>query len=235
MGLFKKKKKVDYDAKAHEIERNIWELENKQILYLDKLKGVVAKQAEYKEAAKRETDKNMQRHYANLYLNAEKEKEQYAYSINEISKEIVSNAKMAQLVDTQALFVQLENMQSLSLEEIGQMSESITTSRQKREALTQLRNEAIDKAMYHSSAVQPQNLRADELLGSWAQEEENERREREEKEKLEREQAAAEKAVEEQKQAQEQAQAQGEEQAEESKSDDEVEKFLRSLKAGDDV
>ncbi len=235
MGLFKKKKKVDYDAKAHEIERNIWELENKQIVYLDKLKGVVSKQAEYKEAAKRETDKNMQRHYANLYLNAEKEKEQYAYSINEISKEIVSNAKMAQLVDTQALFVQLENMQSLSLEEIGQMSESITSSRQKREALTQLRNEAIDKAMYHSSAVQSQNIRADELLGSWAQEEENERREREEKARLLKEEAEERAAQEKERQAQESEIAERSEAAEEAEGQDEVEEFLRSLKAGEDV
>lgn len=233
MSWFKKKKKVDYDAKAHEIERNIWELENKQIVYLDKLKGVVSKQAEYKEAARRETDKNMQRHYANLYLNAEKEKEQYAYSINEISKEIVSNAKMAQLVDTQALFVQLESMQSLSLEEIGQMSDSITMSRQKREALTQLRNEAIDKAMYHSSAVQSQNIRADELLGTWAQEEENERREKEEKERLLKEEADAKAALQKEQALKEEV---VEEKAEEETSgDEEVEEFLRSLKAGEDV
>lgn len=236
MGFFKKKKKVDYDAKAHEIERNIWELENKQILYLDKLKGVVSKQAEYKEAAKRETDKNMQRHYANLYLNAEKEKEQYAYSINEISKEIVSNAKMAQLVDTQALFVQLESMQSLSLEEIGNMSESITSSRQKREALTQLRNEAIDKAMYHSSVVQPQNVRADELLGAWAQEEENERREREEKERLLKEEADAKAALETEMAIQESEEVeQSADEKESASGDDEVEEFFRSLKEGEDV
>ena len=37
MGLFKKKKKDDFSAKAREIERNIWELENKQIVYLDKM------------------------------------------------------------------------------------------------------------------------------------------------------------------------------------------------------
>lgn len=229
MGLFKKKKKMpDYDAKAQEIERNIWELENKQIVYLDKMKGVVAKQAEYKQAAKRESDKNMQRHYANLFLNAEKEKEQYAYFINEISKEIVSNAKMAQLVDTQALFVQMEQMQSLSLEEIGQMSQSITSSRQKREALTGLRNEAIDKAMYHSSVTQPQTLRADELLGQWeeedlqAQREEESRlyREREEKEAAERENSA------------EQAE-QRNVSNEEEHEDDAAEEFLRSLSAGE--
>lgn len=168
MGLFgRKKKKIDYLAKAHEIERNIWELENKQILYLDKLKGVVSKQEEYKAAAKAETDKNMQRHFASLYLNAEKEKEQYAYSINEISKEIVSNAKMAQLVDTQALFVELEKMESLSLEQIGEMSHSITNSREKRETMTTLRNEAIDKAMYHSKTQQAQSFAADDLLSKW--------------------------------------------------------------------
>lgn len=168
MGLFsKKKKKVDLNAKSHEIERNIWELENKQILYLDKLKGVVSKQAEYKAQAKAETDKNMQRHYASLYLNAEKEKEQYAYSINEISKEIVSNAKMAQLVDTQALFFELEKMESLSLEQIGQMSQSITSSREKRETMTTLRNEAIDKALYHSKTQQAQSVQADDLLSRW--------------------------------------------------------------------
>ena len=227
MGLFKKKKKTpDYDAKAQEIERNIWELENKQIVYLDKMKGVVAKQAEYKQAAKRESDKNMQRHYANLFLNEEKEKEQYAYFINEISKEIVSNAKMAQLVDTQALFVQMEQMQSLSLEEIGQMSQSITSSRQKREALTGLRNEAIDKAMYHSSVTQPQTLRADELLGQWeeedlqAQREEESRSEREEKEAAELENSAG--------QA-EQRNVSNEEENE----DDAAEEFLRSLSAGE--
>ena len=227
MGLFKKKKKTpDYDAKAQEIERNIWELENKQIVYLDKMKGVVAKQAEYKQAAKRESDKNMQRHYANLFLNAEKEKEQYAYFINEISKEIVSNAKMAQLVDTQALFVQMEQMQSLSLEEIGQMSQSITSSRQKREALTGLRNEAIDKAMYHSSVTQPQTLRADELLGQWeeedlqAQREEESRSEREEKEAAELENSAG--------QA-EQRNVSNEEENE----DDAAEEFLFSLSAGE--
>ena len=227
MGLSKKKKKTpDYDAKAQEIERNIWELENKQIVYLDKMKGVVAKQAEYKQAAKRESDKNMQRHYANLFLNAEKEKEQYAYFINEISKEIVSNAKMAQLVDTQALFVQMEQMQSLSLEEIGQMSQSITSSRQKREALTGLRNEAIDKAMYHSSVTQPQTLRADELLGQWeeedlqAQREEESRSEREEKEAAELENSAG--------QA-EQRNVSNEEENE----DDAAEEFLRSLSAGE--
>lgn len=219
MGLFKKKKKTpDYDAKAQEIERNIWELENKQIVYLDKMKGVVAKQAEYKQAAKRESDKNMQRHYANLFLNAEKEKEQYAYFINEISKEIVSNAKMAQLVDTQALFVQMEQMQSLSLEEIGQMSQSITSSRQKREALTGLRNEAIDKAMYHSSVTQPQTLRADELLGQW--EEEDLQAQREEKEAAERENSA------------EQAE-QRNVSNEEEHEDDAAEEFLRSLSAGE--
>ena len=227
MGLFKKKKKTpDYDAKAQEIERNIWELENKQIVYLDKMKGVVAKQAEYKQAAKRESDKNMQRHYANLFLNAEKEKEQYAYFINEISKEMVSHAKMAQLVDTQALFVQMEQMQSLSLEEIGQMSQSITSSRQKREALTGLRNEAIDKAMYHSSVTQPQTLRADELLGQWeeedlqAQREEESRSEREEKEAAELENSAG--------QA-EQRNVSNEEENE----DDAAEEFLRSLSAGE--
>lgn len=171
MGLFsRKKKKTDYTAKAHEIESNIWELENKQILYLDKLKGVVAKQAEFKAMAKKESDKNMQRHYASLYLNAEKEKEQYAYSINEISKEIVSNAKMAQLVDTQALFLELEKMESLSLEEIGRMSQSITFSREKRETMTTLRNEAIDKALYHSKTQQTQSVKADELLSMWESE-----------------------------------------------------------------
>lgn len=227
MGLFKKKKKTpDYDAKAQEIERNIWELENKQIVYLDKMKGVVAKQAEYKQAAKRESDKNMQRHYANLFLNAEKEKEQYAYFINEISKEIVSNAKMAQLVDTQALFVQMEQMQSLSLEEIGQMSQSITSSRQKREALTGLRNEAIDKAMYHSSVTQPQTLRADELLGQWeeedlqAQREEENRSEREEKEAAEHENSAG------------QAEQRNVSSKEENE-EDAAEEFLRSLSAGE--
>lgn len=227
MGLFKKKKKTpDYDAKAQEIERNIWELENKQIVYLDKMKGVVAKQAEYKQAAKRESDKNMQRHYANLFLNAEKEKEQYAYFINEISKEIVSNAKMAQLVDTQALFVQMEQMQSLSLEEIGQMSQSITSSRQKREALTGLRNEAIDKAMYHSSVTQPQTLRADELLGQWeeedlqAQREEESRSQREEKEAAEHENSA------------EQAEQRNVSSKEENE-DDAAEEFLRSLSVGE--
>lgn len=171
MGLFsRKKKKTDYTAKAHEIESNIWELENKQILYLDKLKGVVAKQAEFKAMAQKESDKNMQRHYANLYLNSEKEKEQYAYSINEISKEIVSNAKMAQLVDTQALFLELEKMESLSLEEIGRMSQSITSSREKRETMTTLRNEAIDKALYHSKTQQTQSVKADELLSMWESE-----------------------------------------------------------------
>lgn len=180
MGLFgRKKKKIDYLAKAHEIERNIWELENKQILYLDKLKGVVSKQEEYKAAAKAETDKNMQRHFASLYLNAEKEKEQYAYSINEISKEIVSNAKMAQLVDTQALFVELEKMESLSLEQIGEMSHSITNSREKRETMTTLRNEAIDKAMYHSKTQQAQSFAADDLLSKWETEAVQEQAERE--------------------------------------------------------
>lgn len=227
MGLFKKKKKTpDYDAKAQEIERNIWELENKQIVYLDKMKGVVAKQAEYKQAAKRETDKNMQRHYANLFLNAEKEKEQYAYFINEISKEIVSNAKMAQLVDTQALFVQMEQMQSLSLEEISQMSQSITSSRQKREAMTGLRNEAIDKAMYHSSVTQPQTLRADELLGQWEEEDEQARREEEKKQEQRR-------AEENEHSEQAAEQAQQKTSDENEASDDAAEEFLRSLSAGE--
>lgn len=170
MGLFKKKKKDDFSAKAREIERNIWELENKQIVYLDKMKGVVSKQAEYKESAKKENDKTMQRHYATLYLNAEREKEQYAYAINEISKEIVSNAKMAQLVDTQTLFVELEKMQTLSLEEIGHMSESINSSRKKRETVTELTNEAIDKALYHKNVAAQVSLPADELLSEWEQE-----------------------------------------------------------------
>lgn len=170
MGLFKKKKKDDFSAKAREIERNIWELENKQIVYLDKMKGVVSKQAEYKESAKKEKDKTMQRHYATLYLNAEREKEQYAYAINEISKEIVSNAKMAQLVDTQTLFVELEKMQTLSLEEIGHMSESINSSRKKRETVTELTNEAIDKALYHKNVAAQVSLPADELLSEWEQE-----------------------------------------------------------------
>lgn len=172
MGLFgKKKKKDDYSAKAREIERNIWELENKQILYLDKMKGVVAKQAEYKESAKKETDKTMQRHYATLYLNAEREKEQYAYAINEISKEIVNSAKMSQLVDTQALFVELEKMQTLSLEEIGKMSESINTSRKRRDTVGQLTSEAIDKALMHKTVSSQVTLPADTLLEEWAQEE----------------------------------------------------------------
>lgn len=172
MGLFgKKKKKDDYSAKAREIERNIWELENKQILYLDKMKGVVAKQAEYKESARKETDKTMQRHYATLYLNAEREKEQYAYAINEISKEIVNSAKMSQLVDTRALFVELEKMQSLSLEEIGKMSESINASRKRRDTVGQLTSEAIDKALMHKTVSSQAALPADTLLEEWAQEE----------------------------------------------------------------
>lgn len=142
---------------------------------------------------------------------------------------------MAQLVDTQALFVQLESMQSLSLEEIGNMSESITSSRQKREALTQLRNEAIDKAMYHSSVVQPQNVRADELLGAWAQEEENERREREEKERLLKEEADAKAALETEMAIQESGEVEQSADEKEADGGDEVEEFLRSLKAGEDV
>lgn len=173
MGLFRKKKKPqpDYGAKAHEIERNIWELENKQIVYLDKMKAVVLKQAEYKAKAAEQKDKNMQRHFAALYLNAEKEKEQYAYSINQISNEIVSNVKMAQLVERQTLFLELEKMQSLSLEEIAQMSDSISASRSRRETMTQLRGEAIDRALYHSEEEQrPINDAADELLETWARE-----------------------------------------------------------------
>ena len=221
MGLFKKKKKDDFSAKAREIERNIWELENKQIVYLDKMKGVVSKQAEYKESAKKEKDKTMQRHYATLYLNAEREKEQYAYAINEISKEIVSNAKMAQLVDTQTLFDELEKMQTLSLEEIGHMSESINSSRKKRETVTELTNEAIDKALYHKNVAAQVALPADELLNEWEQED---RLEKEEARLAENENTIGETA--------------GEVPSLEETSgekEDEAEAFLRSLGAGEEI
>ena len=62
MGLFGRKKKDDVKGKLERIERTVWELENKQILYLDKLKAVVKKQEEYKRAGKAEKDRNMQRH-----------------------------------------------------------------------------------------------------------------------------------------------------------------------------
>ena len=222
MGLFKKKKKDDYSAKAREIERNIWELENKQIVYLDKMKGVVSKQAEYKESAKKEKDKTMQRHYATLYLNAEREKEQYAYAINEISKEIVSNAKMAQLVDTQTLFVELEKMQTLSLEEIGKMSDSINSSRKKRETVTELTNEAIDKALYHKNVAVRNSLPADELLNEWEQEE---RLEKEAARLAEREESESE--IAENMPVVEEKNVENEE--------DEAEAFLRSLGAGEEI
>ena len=54
MGLFGRKKKDDVKGKLERIERTVWELENKQILYLDKLKAVVKKQEEYKRAGKAE-------------------------------------------------------------------------------------------------------------------------------------------------------------------------------------
>ena len=223
MGLFKRKKKDDYASKAREIERNIWELENKQIVYLDKMKGVVAKQAEYKEAAKKESDKTMQRHYATLYLNAEREKEQYAYSINEISKEIVSNAKMAQLVDTQALVVELEKMQSLSLEEIGKMSETINSSRKKRETVNQLTNEAIDKALLHKTVSAQTALPADALLEEWAQEE----RKAEQEAKLEIESAAAAESAADENKTPEVETPAGESKTPEA--EDEADEFLRKI------
>lgn len=175
MGLFgfgKKKDKISDSAaeKAVEIERNIWELENKQILYLDKIKQAVLKQAEYKDSAKKTDDKNMQKHYANLYLSAEKEKGLYANSLNEISKEILTNRKMAQLVDAQTLYLDLEKMQTISLEDIERMSASITKTRGEREIRRELRDKAIDKALGYTGAESVDSP-ADELLSQWATEE----------------------------------------------------------------
>ena len=168
MGLFGKKKKVDYTDKLARIERTVWELENKQIQYLEKLKSVVKKQEEYKKLGKNETDKNMQRHYAGLYINCEHEKEQIAASINELSKEILSAGRMAQLVDTQVLTLELEKTESLTLSEIADMSDSIARSRLKRESESSLKNEAIDRALrVEEHGV---NEDVDRVLGLWEEE-----------------------------------------------------------------
>lgn len=166
--MFGKKKKGDYREKLDRIERSIWELENKQIVYLDKLKNVVKKQADFKEKGKSESERNMQRHYASLYLNCEKEKEQIANSINEISKEILTAARMAQLVDTQALSIELEKTESLTLAEINQMSEGISKSRIKREAEESLKNEAIDRALRVTDRETDTDV--DRVLGLWEEE-----------------------------------------------------------------
>ena len=168
MGLFGRKKKDDVKGKLERIERTVWELENKQILYLDKLKAVVKKQEEYKRAGKAEKDRNMQRHYAGLYINCEREKEQIADSINAISKEIISAGRMAQLVDTQALTLELEKTESLTLEEITRMSESIAASRTRRSAEMSLKNEAIDKALRSEERGADEDV--DRILGLWEEE-----------------------------------------------------------------
>lgn len=164
----RKKNKNDYNEKIDRIERSIWELENKQLVYLDKLKAVVAKQADYKQKGKNEADRNMQRHWASLYLNCEKEKEQIAHSINEISKEIVTEARMVQLVDTQALTIELEKTASLSLAEINEMSENISKIRTKREAESSLKNEAIDRALRVTDRDGDADV--DRVLGLWEEE-----------------------------------------------------------------
>lgn len=164
----RKKNKNDYNEKIDRIERSIWELENKQLVYLDKLKAVVAKQADYKQKGKSEADRNMQRHWASLYLNCEKEKEQIAHSINEISKEIVTAARMVQLVDTQALTIELEKTASLSLAEINEMSENISKIRTKREAESSLKNEAIDRALRVTDRDGDADV--DRVLGLWEEE-----------------------------------------------------------------
>ena len=168
MGLFGRKKKDDVKGKLERIERTVWELENKQILYLDKLKAVVKKQEEYKRAGKAEKDRNMQRHYAGLYINCEREKEQIADSINAISMEIISAGRMAQLVDTQALTLELEKTESLTLEEITRMSESIAASRTRRSAEMSLKNEAIDKALRSEEHGADEDV--DRILGLWEEE-----------------------------------------------------------------
>ena len=164
----KKNKKYDYREKLDRIERSIWELENKQIVDLDKLKAVVAKQADYKQKGKSAADRNMQRHWASLYLNCEKEKEQIAASINQISKEIVTAARMAQLVDTQALTIELEKTESLTLAEINEMSDSIAKSRTKREAEQSLKDEAIDRALRVTDRDTDSDV--DRVLGLWEEE-----------------------------------------------------------------
>lgn len=169
MGLFgRKKKKDDYKDKLLRIERTVWELENKQILYLDKLKAVVKKQEEYKRQGKTETDRNMQRHYAGLYINCEREKEQIADSINALSQEIIAAGRMAQLVDTQVLTLELEKTETLTLAEISEMSDSIAAGRLKRASEMSLKNEAIDKALRVEKSGADEDV--DRILGLWEEE-----------------------------------------------------------------
>lgn len=166
--MFGRKKKIDSREKMAKIEKSVWELENKQLVYLEKMKAAVAKQAEYKAKSKAETDRNMQRHYASLYLNCEKEKEQIANAINEISKEILAASRMMQLVDTEVLTVELEKTESLSLDEINAMSEEITKIRTKRDAEQSLKNEAIDRALRVETPDTDADV--DRILGLWEEE-----------------------------------------------------------------
>lgn len=166
--MFGKKKKVDYRDKLSRIERSIWELENKQLVYLDKMKAVVNKQAEYKEKGKNETDRNMQKHWASMYLSCEKEKEQIASAINAISKEIVAATRMTQLVDTQVLTIELGKTESLTLAEINEMSESVSKMRTERDAEDSLKEEAINRALHVEEAQADPDV--DRMLGLWEEE-----------------------------------------------------------------
>lgn len=170
MGLFgRKKKKDDYKDKLLRIERTVWELENKQILYLDKLKAVVKKQEEYKRQGKTETDRNMQLPDAVCISTASAEKEQgLPHSINALSKEIIAAGRMAQLVDTQVLTLELEKTETLTLAEISEMSDSIAVGRLKRASEMSLKNEAIDKALRVEKSGADEDV--DRILGLWEEE-----------------------------------------------------------------
>lgn len=171
MGLFRKKQKEKPETAAEKltrIERNIWELENKQIMFLEKMKAVVLEQAKYKEEGLKSTDKNMQRYYAAQYIECERKKEQYASSINEVSSEIITNGRMAQLVDTEVLNVTLGSLETLSLTEINDMSDSIREGRERRDEVNRLKNEAIDRAF--KGADKKPDSDVDRVLSLWEEE-----------------------------------------------------------------